>query len=313
MELKEAERSGLKNMFFLINRVKRYISHTRPLPRISKRMKILNIILIIFFLYSCTENKTTKREEKSDVIETKIVKPEFQTIIDSSNVTGSILIYDLKNELFYSNNYNWANIGRLPASTFKIVNSIIALETKVVENDSTLFHWNGEKRDYKIWEQDLILSDAFKYSCVPCYQKIAKEIGVKRMTKYLKELNYKDMKVNSNNLDKFWLEGDSKINQFQQIEFLKRFFKSELGISKRTENIMKKMFFIEKYETYNLNGKTGLSIRNGNYNGWFVGYIESVDNNYFFATNIEPKDNLNKKLFINLRKKITIAALNTMK
>jgi len=121
------------------------------------------------------------------------------------------------------------------------------------------------------------------------------------------------MKVNSNNIDKFWLEGDSKINQFQQIEFIKRFFKSELEISKRTEDIMKKIFFIEKYGKYNLNGKTGLSIRNGNYNGWFVGYIESKDNNYFFATNIEPKSTLNKKLFPKLRKKITIEALNTMK
>jgi len=275
-------------------------------------MRILNIILIAFLLHSCIGNKNPKKEKKVKVSENKIVKPEFQSIIDSSNVNGSILIYDLKNDLFYSNNFDWAKTGRLPASTFKIVNSIIALETKVVENDSTLFSWNGEKRDYKDWEQDLILSDAFKYSCVPCYQEITKGIGEKRMNEYLEKLNYKEMKVNSNNLDKFWLEGDSKINQFQQIEFIKRFFKSEIGISKRTEDIMKKIFFIEKYGKYNLNGKTGLSIRNGNYNGWFVGYIESEDNNYFFATNIEPKDNLNKKLFPKLRKKITIEALNTM-
>ena len=277
-------------------------------------MRILNIILIVFLLQSCAENKKTKKEQKINLSENEIVKPEFQSIIDSSNVNGSILIYDLKNDLYYSNNFDWAKTGRLPASTFKIVNSIIALETKVVENDSTLFRWNGEKRDYKIWEQDLILRDAFKYSCVPCYQEIAREIGEKRMNEYLEKLEYKDMKVNSKNIDKFWLEGDSKINQFQQIEFIKRFFKSELEISKRTQDIMKKIFFIEKYGKYNLNGKTGLSIRNGNYNGWFVGYIESEeDNNYFFATNIEPKDTLNKKSFPKLRKKITIEALNTMK
>ncbi|MEO9952991.1 class D beta-lactamase [Nonlabens sp.] len=277
-------------------------------------MRILNIILIVFLLQSCAENKKTKKEQKINLSENEIVKPEFQSIIDSSNVNGSILIYDLKNDLYYSNDFDWAKTGRLPASTFKIVNSIIALETKVVENDSTLFHWNGEKRDYKIWEQDLILRDAFKYSCVPCYQEIAREIGEKRMNEYMEKLEYKDMKVNSKNIDKFWLEGDSKINQFQQIEFIKRFFKSELEISKRTQDIMKKIFFIEKYGKYNLNGKTGLSIRNGNYNGWFVGYIESEeDNNYFFATNIEPKDTLNKKSFPKLRKKITLEALNTMK
>ena len=214
--------------------------------------------------------------------------------------------------MFYSNNFDWAKIGRLPASTFKIVNSIIALETKVVEDDSTLFPWNGEKRAYKTWEQDLILSDAFKYSCVPCYQEIARGIGEKRMNEYLDKLKYKDMKVNADNLDLFWLEGDSKITQFQQIEFLRRFFQSELGISKRTEDIMRKIFFIEDYENYKLNGKTGLSVRNGNYNGWFVGYIESKESNYFFATNIEPKDQLNDNSFTQKRKKITIEALNTL-
>ncbi|MCL4152070.1 UNVERIFIED_CONTAM: hypothetical protein GTU68_024802 [Idotea baltica] len=276
-------------------------------------MKILYTILIIFLLHSCTENKNTKKEKKIDVSENKIVKSEFQAIIDSSNVNGSILIYDLKNDLFYSNNFNWAKTGRLPASTFKIVNSIIALETKVVENDSTLFRWNGEKRDYKVWEQDLILRDAFKYSCVPCYQEIAKKIGEKRMNEYLKKLQFGDMNVTSKNLDIFWLEGKSRINQFQQIDFLKRLVNSKLKISKRTEEILKRISFIEENERYKLYGKTGLSIRNGNYNGWFVGYSKSKNNTYFFAINIEPNENTNKELFPKLRKEITLEALEFMK
>ena len=134
-------------------------------------IKALITLLVVSIFISCNE-KTTNKE---------IVKSEFQSIVDSSNVKGSILIYDLQKDLFYSNNFDWAKIGRLPASTFKIPNSIIALETKVVENDSTLFKWNGEKRAYKIWEQDLIFRNAFQYSCVPCYQEIANKIGEKRM------------------------------------------------------------------------------------------------------------------------------------
>lgn len=275
-------------------------------------MRVLTILLIAFLLHSCIENKNSKNEKKKKVINREVLKPEFQSILDSSNVMGSILIYDLKKEVFFSNNFEWANTGKLPASTFKIVNSIIALETNVVENDCTLFKWNGEKRAYKIWEQDLLLTDAFQYSCVPCYQEIARKIGVERMNKYLKMLKYKDMKVNSKNLDRFWLEGDSKINQFQQIEFLIRLFKSELKISKRTEAIVKRILLIEKKENYKLSGKTGLSVRNGNYNGWFVGYTESKENSYFFATNIEPKKNLSRKLFPKLRKEITLKSLKMM-
>ncbi|QXP70029.1 class D beta-lactamase [Polaribacter sp. R2A056_3_33] len=267
------------------------------------KIKILNIILIVSILVSCNEKAKTK----------EILKPEFQSIIDSSNVDGSILIYNLHKDLFYSNNFDWAKTGRLPASTFKIPNSIIALETKVVENDSTLFKWNGEKRAYKIWEQDLILRNAFQYSCVPCYQEIANKIGEKRMNKYLKKLQFGDMNVTSKNLDIFWLEGKSRINQFQQIDFLKRFVNSELKISKRTEEILKRISFIEENERYKLYGKIGLSVRNGNHNGWFVGYRKSKNNTYFFAINIEPNENTNKELFPKLRKEITLKALEFMK
>ncbi|APZ47420.1 class D beta-lactamase [Polaribacter reichenbachii] len=264
---------------------------------------IVNIILIVSILVSCNEKSKTK----------EILVPEFQSIMNSSNVNGSILIYDLQKDLFYSNNFDWAKIGQLPASTFKIPNSIIALETKVVKNDSTLFKWNGEKRAYKIWEQDLILRDAFQYSCVPCYQEIANKIGEKRMNEYLEKLQFGDMNVTSKNLDVFWLEGASKINQFQQIDFLKRLVNSELKISKTTEEVLRKISFIEKNERYKLYGKTGLSIRNGNNNGWFVGYIKMKNKTYFFATNIEPNENTNKKLFPKLRKEITIKALDYMK
>jgi len=273
-------------------------------------MKILNIVLILTLIYSC--DKKRAKEQKNIITNHEIVKPAFQKIINVNNIHGAILIYDLNKDLFYANDFSWAKTGRLPASTFKIPNSIIALETKVVDSDSTLFKWKGEKRAYKVWEQDLILKDAFKYSCVPCYQEIARKIGKKRMNAYLEKLNYQNMDVHSENLDVFWLEGASKITQFEQIDFLKRFYTSELKIAKRTEAIMKKILFIEKTEKYALYGKTGLSIRNKQQNGWFVGYAQSEENTLFFATNISPKETTDITVFPRLRKEITLKALQLL-
>ena len=243
----------------------------------------------------------------------EIIVQEFQTIIDASNVTGAILIYDLEENKYYSNDFQWAKKGNLPASTFKITNSIIAFETGIVENDSTLFKWNGENRRLKIWEQDLTFTNAFRLSCVPCYQEIARKIGVKTMTEYLDKLEYRNMKVDATNIDLFWLEGASRINQFQQIDFLKRFYTSELPISQRTERIMKKMMEIEENNAFKLSGKTGWSISNGNNNGWFVGYIESQSKTYFFATNVEPKEQFDMNLFPMIRKNVTYKAFEKMR
>lgn len=267
-------------------------------------------LIIFVFLISCSGNtKTSSLKPINKFTPKEITKPEFQSIIDSANVNGAILVYDLQKNRYYSNNFNWSKKGHLPASTFKIANSIIALETGVIENDTTLFKWNGEKRAVKAWEQDLILKDAFQFSCVPCYQEVARKIGVERMNEYLQKLNYGDIEVNSTNIDNFWLEGNSNISQFQQIDFLKRLYQSELPIKTRTEAIIKKLMFIEEMGDFKLMGKTGWSVRNGNNNGWFVGYIENNGTVYFFASNVEPKETFNMNLFSMIRKDVTNKAL----
>lgn len=275
--------------------------------------KIKLYILILIVLSSCSNDKNLSGDIPKEEINQKETKVAgFQSIIDSAKVEGSILIYDFYQNIYFSNNFKWANKGNLPASTFKIINSIIALESGVVKDDSTLFKWDGKKRWLKSWEADLIFQDAFRLSCVPCYQDVARRIGAKRMNEYLDKLDYGNLAADSSNIDVFWLEGDSRINQFQQINFLKRFFESKLPISERTEKIMKKLMVIEDNKNYKLSGKTGWSVRNGNNNGWFVGYIETENNLCFFATNIAPKEQFNMQMFPMIRKEITLKALKQL-
>lgn len=122
---------------------------------------------------SCQQKRAKK------VTETKM--PVFENILDSFQLKGSILIFDNAGNTFFSNDFDRANERNLPASTFKIPNSIIALETGVIQSDTTTIKWNGEKRRLAVWEQDLTFKNAFQVSCVPCYQEIARKIGVGRM------------------------------------------------------------------------------------------------------------------------------------
>ena len=65
------------------------------------RFSFFLIIAVLFF--SC------KNEEKSKSIkaETKyVVKDDFQEIIDKAKLEGAILIYDLNNDTFYSNDFD---------------------------------------------------------------------------------------------------------------------------------------------------------------------------------------------------------------
>ena len=267
------------------------------------------IFLVLFSSCSIDENNSSKIET---IEANQIIKSEFQSIVDSSELVGSILIYDSQNNIYYSNNFALSKKGNLPASTFKIVNSIIALETGIVENANTIFRWDGKERWLKQWEQDLSLREAFHYSCVPCFQDVARRIGKKRMNEYLNKIEYGNIEVDSNNIDSFWLKGDSRISQFQQIKFLMNFYNSKLTISRRTEEIMKSIMVIEENAIFKISGKTGWSISNGINNGWFVGYVDVGNKTYFFATNVEPKQKFNMDNFSEIRKTVTFEAFRIL-
>ncbi len=275
-------------------------------------MKYFYLLFFLSFLFSCTNNKSTPIPTPEIQAPHQITKSEFQTILDSADLKGAILIFDSEANTFYSNDFAWSEKGQLPASTFKIPNSMIALETGVVEDENTLFKWDGRKRMVKIWEQDLIFRDAFKFSCVPCYQEIARGIGVDRMKEFLSKFDYGNIQVDSTNIDLFWLIGAAKITPFEEIDFLKRFYNSKLPISKRTEKLVKKIMVLQENPTYKLSGKTGWSMDNDKNNGWFVGFVEANNKVYYFATNVEPNPSFDMALFPKIRKAVTMQALQEL-
>ncbi len=272
-------------------------------------MKIISAIIMLFAL-ACSDYTPQKEVNKE---EAKFIKyDKFQRIIEEAKTQGSVLIYNLNENSYYSNDFEWAKTNRLPASTFKIPNSIIGIETGLVDVDTTIFRWNGAELAFDMWEKDMNLKEAFHNSCVPCYQEIARKIGVDRMNKFLSDFNYGNMKIDSSNLDKFWLEGDFAINQISQIEFLLKLYNNELPVSESTHKIMKEIMLTDELPNEILRAKTGWAIRNGKNNGWYVGYIDKDTNAYFFAVNIIPDKDFDMSMFPKIRKDIAFRALREM-
>lgn len=269
------------------------------------------LLLAGSFLFSC---KPAEREhtgiEKSGI--SKVIDLRIDSLLNSLDLDGSVLVYDPNEKMYYSNDFEWAETGHLPASTFKIPNSIIALETGRVKDEKTMFPWDGKRRRMNIWEKDLTFREAFQLSCVPCYQEIARKTGAETMRKYLDLFRYGDMIVDSASIDVFWLEGDSKISQFQQVDFLNRFYNSELPVSDSTVSIMKRILVKEKNESWTISAKTGWSVRNGNNNGWYVGYLEKGSRVYFFASNVDPNEEFNLDMFYRIRIDLTMQALRIL-
>jgi len=279
--------------------------------------RLTTLLFLFLSIGTCSnpkppDNDNTVRQlktETNDVAPQKTIS-HFDSILHSNEVRGAILIYDPIKNSYFSNDFEWASQRRIPASTFKIANSIIGLETKSV-SDTTIFKWDGKPRRLSSWEKDMNLREAFHRSCVPCYQELARKIGPVRMKSYLSKFNYGKMILDSNTIDNFWLEGESGTSQFEQIHFLQNIWSETLPVSNTTLKNIKKIMVLDSSQSYVLSGKTGWAIRNGRNNGWFVGYVEtngSKPNIYYFATNIAPLAEFDMKLFPIIRSKITLQA-----
>ena len=217
----------------------------------------------------------------------KIKEPYLKKYFDSCHVQGSFMLYDLK--YGETTTYNAARCKQRfsPASTFKILNSLIALETGIATDENFILKWDGVKRDRDVWNQDMDLKTAFKESAVWYYQELARRVGVDKYKYYLKECDYGNADV-SGGVDKFWLTGGLQISQAEQIDFLKKLYAETLPFSKRNITIVKQIMLREDTLGYKLSGKTGWADqKDGKSIGWFVGYLERDSNVYFFATNIE--------------------------
>lgn len=272
-------------------------------------MKYIHLLIIVL-LFSCS-NKTTQDPSQTDIEkDNKIHTEAFQTLLDSNAVEGSIIVYHLESDRFFSNDFVWAEKLRLPASTFKITNSIIGLESDSLLSDTSMFIWDGKPRRMAVWEKDLNLKQAFQASCVPCYQELARKTGVEKMRQMLDTLNYGNMVFDSSTIDLFWLEGESGISCLEQIDFLKRLYLKQLPISSKTSNTIKHIMLLDSNGTYTLYGKTGWAIRNGQNNGWFVGFTESKLGTLIFATNVNPKEEFQMELFPKIRYTLSEEALH---
>ena len=239
-----------------------------------------------------------------------ITMPSYADDIDLAKlfqdraVEGTIIISSLDNKINYVHNSRRSEIRFIPASTFKIPNTLIALEEGAVKNEKEVIKWDGIDKGFDAWNRDQTLETAFPVSCVWFYQELAKRVDNQKYLAHLKKLGYGNEKTGPD-VTTFWLEGDLKISAKEQINFLKKLYAESLPYSKGNIKLLKKIMIVEENPQFTIRAKTGWAMRTDPQQGWYVGYVETKEQIWFFATNLE----IRKKGDDAFRKEITMAAL----
>jgi beta-lactamase class D len=208
------------------------------------------------------------------------------------DTVGSFVGYKVDDYLIIASDKNRSGEPMLPASTFKIPNSVIALETGVVEDpDKDVFKWDGVVRSIEGWNKDHTLRTAFAASAVPVYQEIARRIGAERMQKYVDLLDYGNRDIGGG-IDQFWLTGNLRIDPIQQVDFVDRLRRGVLPVGKRSQDQVRDILTVTKVGDAVIRGKTGLlGAEIGKPSlGWLVGWAEKGSAITVFALNMDCRE-----------------------
>lgn len=250
----------------------------------------LLLLIMSLGLFACRRDNVLEQNQWGTIFKKQGIDSACFELSDNSH--DQILLYNLHR---CSQRYS-------PASTFKIVNSLIALETNIAKDEKLIIPWDGQIRR-ESWNKDMNMREAFEVSCVPYYQELARRIGPTEMQRWIDTIRYGNKRIGGA-IDQFWLNDTMQISPDEQVGLMKKLYFDKLPFSQRSHRIVRSLMLREDSASYKLYYKTGTSMNSQRIQAWIVGFVERIEKQkgiltkqdevnyrpYFFAMHFETPD-----------------------
>lgn len=232
---------------------------------------------------------------------------ELDHLLDEACVTGTILIQRVSDGAEWTGGADRLDERFIPASTFKIPNSLILLQSGIVSGVDDALIWDGTQHAFAVWNQDQTFAEAFQRSTVWAYQHWTRQLGDEAMSGQIAALDYGNGDIGEAGLvDRFWLDGPLGISAREQLGFLANLHARNLAFDAAHMDTVIAMMEQGSGENWTLRGKTGWRFDGEPDIGWYVGWLEFEGETWLFALNIDMPDPASQ---LRLRAGIVEAAL----
>jgi len=257
------------------------------------------VVITLVFIALVTDSQSANAQDSAGI-------DAIAKVFAAEDVTGTIVVASADIDLVYVYNDARSATRFSPASTFKIPNTLIALDATVVTSAESKFTWDGTARGVPAWNKDQTLRSALQVSCVWCYQEIARAVGSERYADALAAMDYGNRQL-GRHVDQFWLNGDLQISAVEQIAFLRKLLDYSLPFQRQHVDILKAIMLVEQSADYTLYAKSGWTGAELHV-GWYVGFVEKGEDTWLFAMNMR----MYKAEQAALRKDLTIRSLRAL-
>jgi len=232
---------------------------------------------------------------------------DLEELFTRDSIDGCIVVSSLDGSKEFVYNASRCSTQYLPASTFKIPNTLIGLASGVVDSLNEEFQWDGQDKGWSEWNKNQTLETALPLSCIWVYQEIAQRVGNEKYLRWLDTLDYGNKQTGDVDTT-FWLNGDIKISAYEQIDFLRRFYNREIPVGDSVCQQVLDLMIVDSTDNYTIRAKTGWALRITPQHGWYVGIVEAGENVWLFATNIAINNSSDKSY----RQSISMDALRLL-
>jgi beta-lactamase class D len=242
-------------------------------------------VVVVIFLFpvifvGCSPNNVTVDDTLGGYFDSAGVKGSFGLF---DNGHGHFTIYNLPryNDSLYS-----------PEATFDILQSLIAIQTGVMKDDSAKLLADTILRDENRRPENFgeLFRDTSVISDVAFFD-LATRTGKDTLKKWIDSLQYGNKVTGADAADPFWEDNELKINCDEQLGLLKKLYFNQLPFFARTQEIVRRMMSEESNSVYRLSYKTAQGVKeDGHGIGWVLGWVEENKHPYFFVLNLESAD-----------------------
>ena len=275
------------NMKLMKRRIINIASYEKP--TFTKRLKgltafVLTAILLLGFTPFISTYAADENYYQWDSSSKNVSYVDLSTYF--GEYEGSFVLYDLGNDAWSIHDKEHATLRVAPNSTYKIYDALFGLEEGVITPENSFIAWNGESYPFEAWNADQTLQSAMNSSVNWYFQSIDEQLGFSDVYSYIQEIGYGNENMNGN-FSTYWMESSLEISPIEQVELLTKLQNNSFGFAPENINAVKDAICLSSSDAGTFYGKTGTGrVDDQDVNGWFVGFVETADNTYFFATNI---------------------------
>lgn len=267
--------------------------------------RIALFLALSFIVLGCSEPTPTPPNPEPPVEEPFVIptieeRASWDTSFSRRGLVGTFLLAPPNGKWFVHNRAR-LDSAWLPASTFKVFNSLVLLQEKAVKDEFEVLKWDGVERWVKNWNQDLNMEQAIDYSALWFYQAGARKVGMERMKHWMDAVHYGNGIIGED-VDSFWVKGTTAITPIEQVVFLRKLYEEKLPFSKDVQQTVKRIMPSDSSQCCIIHAKTGWADAYQPNLGWYVGWVNRENDVVYFAMNINMPRGGDDAYF---RKKIT--------